>query len=368
MTRELDQPALWTRLDQVKVYLGETSVDEVRRCRELFGGVVLQGVPGLKLASLLSRIEDLNGVEVDPAQYLKPDLKPAGADEAPNLSLTLDLQPRDLVRWQHDLGLPVVRTAGRRIRVGRYDDLRAALGVCFDFDVSVLLPLDGGWFGARHIEALHDELAAANRDVSFVLADSFDPLNSAVRIAGFRQVVSWANAAGRRLDLLRTDLVGIPAVIDGVASAAIGLGTSTRHYGLPIPRKQQEDYEFRQRSPLVFVPKLMHWQRGNVLGALEPWRREIDLAACSCAACEAAGEDLLRFDMQYRSQPPEVRKALNVHTMHAVHDLVESLRSAEDPRLALKERRRQAVDLTRSVTHRTGVQLEGPPAWITSWD
>lgn len=364
MTRELDQPALRTGLDQVKVYLGETSVEEVGRCRALFGGVILQGVPGLRLATLLSRMGDLHGIEIDPAQYLKP----ADAEVSQNPSLALDVQPRDLVRWQHDLGLPVVRTAGRRIRVGRFDDLRAALGACFDFDVSVVLPLDGGWFGARHIETLHAELVAANRDISLVLADSFDPLKGAGRIAGFRRIVSWAAAAGRRLDLLRTDLAGIPAVIDGVTSAAIGLGASTRHYGLPLPPNQREDYESRQHSPLVFVPKLMHWQRGHVLGALDPWRSEIDLAACSCAACVAAGDGLLRFDMQYRTQPPEVRKALKAHTMHAVHDLVESLRSAEDPRLALKERRRHAVDLTRSVKQRTGVHLEAPPTWITSWD
>lgn len=362
MTRELDWSVPRIRFGQVKVYLGETSVADVRRCRELFGGVVLHGKSGLRIATTLSQMSDLDGIEFDPAMYLSREISHPAQH-----TLFTDQSSQDLVRQQHDLGLAVVRSAGRRIRVGRADDLQAALAVSYSFDVSAVLPLDGGWFGPRHLDTLCRELVAADRDVTIVPAAPFDPFDRASAIAGLRQVISWAKSASRRMDLWRTDLVGIPAVIDGAASTAIGLSTSTRHFGLPLGGKRQQDFNERQHSPLVFVPKLLHWQRGNVLGALSAWR-SLGLTACACAACADAGEDLLRFDMVYRTQPAVVRHALQAHTLHAIGDLVRELRSEADPRLALKLRRRTAAETTRSTVERTKVPLDGPPAWITSWD
>jgi hypothetical protein len=348
---------------QVRAYLGRSHVDEVLRYRERFGAVTLQGLGGLRIARALDRMGDLWGVDLDPAGYRARPVKASNQLALPGL----DCAPFDWVLAQVDLGLPVVRSAGPRIRVGRRDDLRAELGRSYPVDVSVVLALDGGWLGRRHIDSLADELAAADRDVSLVFAAPFDPLNTAQKVAGLRRLLHWASDRRRNLELLRTDLVGLPAVLEGATVAAIGLGTSTRHLGTPFVRQQGEDYRRRQRSPLVFVPRLLHWQRASVLGALAPWNGA-GVTDCDCPACHTAGQDLLRFDAPPDPARPDRTPAVRDHDALALRHLITKILTSADPGADLKHRRINAAHRARAVASSLNVNLDLPPAWLDAWD
>src|SRR5207244_9931333 len=142
----------------------------------------------------------------------------------------------------------------------------------------------------RHFGVLSDAVRGAGRDVSLVLAAAFDPLDTPAKVANLRALLHWAADSGRRLELLRIDLAGLPAITDGASATAIGLSTSTRHLGLPLSGARRGEYQQRQRSPLVFVPRLLHWQRASTLGALSPWDGA-GVTTCDCDACERANGD-----------------------------------------------------------------------------
>jgi len=356
----VDRTQRATRLGQVQLYVGSSlDIDDVRRYRDLFGGVTLQGHAGLRIAERLRRDGDLRGVDLDPAVYLDQRV-------SNQLTFDFDLEPFDWIRAQRDLGLAVVRSAGRRIRVGRVEDLRHELAVSYASDVRVVLVLDDGWMGSRHIDALEQQLMAADRDVSLIFAACFDPLDSANKMAGLRRVLRWSRSSGRMVELLRTDPAGIVAATEGTRLAAIGIGTSTRHYGLPLPAQQRPDYVRRQHSPLVFLPSLLHWQRGAVLAALVPWGGA-GITNCECTACESAGQDLTRFGRVYGSIPREVTEAIREHDVLALAAVVRSLVGSPDAAAALKQRCSEAVRLGRSVAASFKVRLDPPPAWQTAW-
>jgi hypothetical protein len=350
-----------TSLGRVHVHLARCGIDKVRHYRTLFGGVTLQGKSGLKVAERLKLAGDLVNVDLDPAIYLR---KPRSDEQ---LSLDLEVSPFDWVQAQRDLELPVVRTAGRRIRAGRYDELRAVLDVAYRVPVSVVLVLDEGWLGQRHVDVLLSALRAADRDVSLVFAATYDPFKRKDRVGSLRRLLDWSRSSGCRLELLRTDLIGLPAVVDGACLASIGLSTSTRHFGLPLSSGDQDSYEDRQRSPLVFVPRLLHWQRGEVLGGLSPWRGA-GVTECGCPACDSAGADLLRFAKTFtKTVPSNIIKAVREHDSYALSNVTQSILSAPDPRAELRYQRKVAQNLARSVAAQQKVRLDMPP-WIASWD
>jgi hypothetical protein len=351
--------AIRTGIGQVQVYLGATSLDEIKRYRELFGGVTLQGVGGLKLAKDLQQAGDLEGVDLDPAVYTAPR---AGSQ----LQLDLDVAPFDWVAAQLDLGLPVIRTAGHRIRVGDIDQVRVQLARTYATQVSVELVLDGGWLSREHIDALEAELIAADRDVTLIFAAVFNPLDTLGKIRSLRRLLQWARSSGHRLEMLRTDMAGVAAATDGACLAAIGLGTSTRHFGLPLISKRRDDYERRQQSPLVFVPRLLHWQRANVLGALTPWRGA-GVTDCDCGACDAAGDDLLRFDTRRSRVSSEVGAAVRAHDALALADVARTLATSNDSVAELKRLCAAALKLTRMVSATFKVQLDPAPSWLVDW-
>jgi hypothetical protein len=348
---------------RTQAYLGRCRVEDVRRCRDRFGAVTLQGLAGLRIARHLDRAGDLWGVDLDPAAYRNRPPKASNQLTLPGI----ECAPFDWVAEQAGLGLPVVRSAGARIRAGQLDDLRAELGREYPVDVSVVLALDAGWLGRRHIDALEIELKSAGRDVSLLFAAAFNPLDTQPRIDGFRRLLRWASDANRRLELLRTDLTGLPAVLEGAAVAAIGFNTSTRHISLPFATKQRDAYHRRKRSPLVFVPRLLHWQRANVLGALTPWHGA-GLTYCDCAVCAGAGRDLLRFDVPAGQLPPEVEAEVREHDELAMAAVIREIATAENPAAELRFRRTNAVQRARSVASSLPVGLDAPPAWLDSWD
>jgi hypothetical protein len=339
-------------LGRVQAYLGRCSAAEALVNREQFGGVTLQGVHGLRIARVLDRAGELKGVDLDPAAYLA-----RGKAQAPvvagQLGFDLDLPVFDWVEAQAELGLPVVRTAGPRLRVGQLDELKAELHRDYPVPVSVTLVLDGGWLGSRHSGVLAEQLRAADRDVSLVLGAPFDPVDSSYKVQGLRRLLRWSARTGRRLELLRTGPIGIPAVAAGARLAAIGLSSSTRHLGGPVARRA--DGARPKRSPQVFVPKLLHWQRGIDLKGSEVTR-------CGCAACARAGTGLQRFDVSFDSSVPAgVRNAAREHDLHALAEVMRSVSAATDPRDELARLRQDARELAGEL----GVPV---PKWLGNWE
>lgn len=337
---------------RVQAYLGRCSAAEALANREAFGGVTLQGVHGLKIARVLDRAGELTGVDLDPAAYLARGKAPTPVVRG-QLGFDLDLPVFDWIEAQAELGLPVVRTAGPRLKAGQVDALKAELGRDYPVPVSVTLVLDGGWLGSKHSGVLAEQLRAADRDVSLVFGAPFDPVDSSYKVEGLRRLLRWSNRTGRRLELLRTGPIGIPAVAAGAKVAAIGLSSSTRHLGGPVARRA--DGVRPKRSPQVFVPRLLHWQRGVDLKGSE-------VTDCSCAACARAGSGLRRFDVAFDSSVPAgVRNAAREHDLHALAGVVRGVVAAADPREELSRLRQDARDLAKAV----GVTV---PRWLGDWD
>jgi hypothetical protein len=180
-------------------------------------------------------------------------------------------------------------------------------------------------------------------------------------------VLRWATESGRRLELLRTDLSGLPAVLTGAAVAAIGFSTSTRHVGVPFVAGQRDEYNKRRRSPLVFVPRLLHWQRASILACLAPWDGA-GVTHCDCPVCARAGADLLRFDAFSGRLPNALETEVREHDELALAGVIRQIMSADDPTAELKFRRVNAVHRSRSVATSLNVALDGPPAWLAGWD
>ena len=339
-------------LGRVQAYLGRCGAAEVLANRERFGGVTLQGLHGLGVAGRLARIGELRGVDLDPAAYLaRGKAKPPVV--AGQLGLDLDLPVFDWVIAQAELELPVVRTAGPRLRVGDVDGLKAELHRDYPVPVSVSLVLDGGWLGSKHSGVLAEQLRAADRDVSLVLGAPFDPVDSSYKVHGLQRLLRWSARTGRRLELLRTGPIGIPAIAAGAKVAAIGLSTSTRHLGGPVARRA--DGVRPKRSPQIFVPRLLHWQRGTDLKGTE-------MTHCGCPACAKAGAGLSRFDLSFDSSvPAAIRNAAQEHDSHALAGLVRDVLGAADPRDELARLRKDAHDLATAV----GVPV---PRWLANWE
>jgi hypothetical protein len=339
-------------LGRVQVYLGRCGAAEVVANRERFGAVTLQGLHGLGVAARLARVGELRGVDLDPAVYLaRGKAKPPAAEG--QLGFDLDLPVFDWVTAQAELGLPVVRTAGPRLRVGDIDALNAELHRDYPVPVSVTLVLDGGWLGSKHSGVLAEQLRAADRDVSLVLGAPFDPVDSSHKVHGLQRLLRWGARTGHKVELLRTGPIGIPAIAAGAKVAAIGLSTSTRHLGGPVARRA--DGVRPRRSPQVFVPRLLHWQRGVDLKGTE-------VTHCGCAACARAGKGLSRFDVAFDSAvPAAVRAAAQEHDSHALAEIVRSVMGATDPRDELARLRRDAQELAGAI----GVPV---PKWLGNWE
>ncbi|HEV2782294.1 MAG TPA: hypothetical protein VGX25_23125 [Actinophytocola sp.] len=344
-------------LGRTQAYLGRCQVDDVRRCRERFGGVTLQGLGGLKIAKALARAGDLTGVDLDPATYRARPAKASNQLALPGM----DIAPFDWIAAQAELGLPVVRTPGTRIRVGRVEELRAELDRDYPVDVTVMLALDAGWLGPRHIGTLEHELKVADRDVSLSFAAPVNPLDTRRRIDGLRRLLRWAADSRRGLELLRVDLSGLPAVIEGASVIAIGLGPSTRRVSVPLATRGAAR---AKPSPFVFVPRLLDWQRANVIGGLSNWNGA-GLTYCDCAVCADAGQDLLRFD---RPQDPKVAEEIRRHDELALSGVIRQIMSSDNPEAELKFRRVNAVQRAKAVSSSLNVELTAPPAWLDSWD
>lgn len=346
-----------TKRGHVGVYLGDCTVDDVLIARDRFGAVTLQGRHGLDLVRTLRHMgRSIDGLDVDPAVYRKTP-EPLADDGLFDLEV-------DWVDEQRRLGLTTIRTAAHRIGAGRPDELRRALEIDVPADVSVSLPLEGRWLGKGHLAELEQQLKAAHRDVTLVFGAVSDPIDSVDKVMALRRLVTWAAAERLRFEVLRTDLVGLPAVLDGLAYAAAGLTPSTRHFGIPIKNRRKDRVRRQQYSPLVFVPQLMHWLRAERIGVLGHWDGA-GVTDCDCDICATEGS-LLRFDEWFDSET-ESKAVVAAHNRAAMSRIVGAVLASDDPTAELRRRRDEAIHLVREIRSRQRIAIP-LPAWIESWN
>ncbi len=298
------------RVGTVGVYTTGSDLEAVQQARALAGRVTVAGQSGRRAVAALAVAGDLYGVDLDPAVYLARGVVPAQ-------TTLFDL---DEEAWQCDRGLPMIRSAGVHVAPRATDSLDRAFTTCVGSGTVRVVSLDGWWLHSG-LHALLSRVEECEDALVFVLADCFDPLAKPGAVDGLRALVERAD--GRQVELLRTDLAAIGFAAAGGTWGAIGISTTTRHHGLPMGRREAQDYQDRHHSPYVFVPALLSWHRGTELGALTRFDGA-GITCCDCPVC--GGDDLLRFDKSWSEQvPAAVRAEAQAHDLHCCLALARSV-------------------------------------------
>lgn len=340
------------RTGVVSAYVGAGDVESVRRIRRVIGRVTLSGKTGLRILASLAQAGDLDGVDLDPAGYMKRD--------NPQLALIAE----DWTGRQRDLGLSVVRSQGRFVPRSDVGALKAAMSEVLADGVVRVISVESKWLRRPDLDVLLDAVRACDNALAFVLANPMDPLSTVGAVEGLGELLDTARDGGRRVELLRTDLTGIAFAALGGTLGAVGLSASGRHHSLPLQPRQAPAFRERQRWPLVLVPQLASWHHGNSLGALSPFAGA-GLTDCSCTPC--AGRSLLRFDREWPGQVPA-----NVQADAQSHDLAEWSRlawrvlAAERPVREWARACADAVKTAETIAMRYKVALRVPKS-LTSW-
>jgi hypothetical protein len=345
------------RVGTVGAYLGRADLETVREVRRVVGRVTLSGKTGRTLINAMAKAGDLTGIDYDPAAYLP--------SRGPEADLFTDIEAFDpVISWQRDHGLRTIRSPGRFVRSGDQAALKAAFAEPLDPDVVRVVSLDSSWFRADRLPVLVDEASACAHRLALVLAGVMDPLSSPALVKGWRTFSRAMRDGGLVVEWLRADAVGIGFAADGGAFSAIGLTTSGRHHGMPLPKNQRDAYAERQRYPQVFVAGLLSWQRGSRLGALTDFGGA-GLTDCPCDPC--AGRSLLRFDRQWPKEvPEEVCKDAAAHDVAAWSDVARRVFASQDPTEAWALECRNAVQGADYVASTFKVSLRVPPS-IIAW-
>ncbi len=342
------------RVGVVGVYAGGADVELVRQTRAVAGHVTVSGTAGRRAITALAKAGDLYGVDLDPATYC--DLKPA-----PQLAMF----GLDWEAWQRDQGLPVVRSAGRHVGSGDVTALAEAFSMPVGTATVRVVSLHSGWLRREGLlPRLLGWVRRCDDMLAFVLADVFDPLGDVGAVDGLRGVLDAAGEGGRRVELLRSDLTAVGFAVTGGSLATIGLGTSTRHHGLPMNRQTAEKYRERQCSPYALVRALLSWQKGTALGALAPFGGA-GITECDCPAC--GGASLLRFDRQWPGQvPADVRAEARAHDLHTAVGFAEEILNGPAPARAWVHACRAAMTTADAIAEAHRVELSVPNS-ITGW-
>ena len=343
-----DQPTI---VGSIGAYTAAADPLLVRHLRDQAGVVTVAGSAGLRVLSALARDGDVRGVDLDPASYLSKE------------SSQLTLTPIPWVERQRELNLRPVRSAG--VFVPQKGSLRDALAEPLDDDVYRVVSLHHAWLRPDKIAELLSVFGDTAGALSLIFAAPFDPFAAAGAIASLRHVLRSLGAQGRDVELLRCDLTALGFVADGGGRGAIGVTSNARHHPQPLGRKAGEEYEQRQRTPSVFVPQLLSWQRGSWLHALAP-HNGAGLTECPCAGCD--GQSLLRFADEWPGQVPEsVRSDARAHDVASWRRIADEVLTSTDPAATWQARVRAAVDLQQELAADKKVIVE-LPASLTAWD
>ena len=235
--------------------------------RERFGGVTLQGLHGLAVAPRLARVGELRGVDLDPAAYLaRGKAKPPVVEG--QLGFDLDLPVFD---WVSRAGRArVARRAHRRgpgCGSGSSTSSRPSCTATIPCPCPSRSCSTVAGSGPSTVACSPSSCGPPTGTSRSCSGRRSTRVDSSYKVQGLRRLLRWSTRTGRKLELLRTGPIGIPAVAAGAKVAAIGLSSSTRHLGGPVARRA--DGVKPKRSPQVFVPKLLHWQRGIDLRGTE---------------------------------------------------------------------------------------------------
>ena len=333
--------------------MGSGDAEDVRRLRRIVGHVTVSGKTGMKIVKQLAGDRDLAGVDLDPAGYLtrqRPD--------------QYALFPEDWTARQRDLGLSVIRSQGCHVSRGDRAALRVAMTDPVGPEVVRVVSLHEDWLRRPHLGFVLELVRGCDNPLAFVFASVMDPFKAAGALDGFQELCQVAQAGGRRVELLRTDLTGISFAAHGGSLGAIGLTTSTRHHGLLMRPDQLAKYRERQKWPLVFVPMLACWQRGYVLGAVAECAGA-GIATCGCSPC--CGRSLLRFDRGWTNRvPQEVREDVQAHDVAEWSRLANVVFAASQPGATWARICADASRTAGNIVTRCKMALELPKS-LTSW-
>ena len=344
---------LRTRVGTVGAYTTGSNLDVVLQAREFIGAVTVSGRTGLGALGALARRGELYGVDLDPACYLE---SPRAQGE---------LFARDCEDDQRRLGLPIIRSAGSYVGRADLEALRHAFTTPVGAGTIRVISLHGGWLRLDALPNVLSFVRGSSDSLAFVLADPFDPLSARGAVDGLQELLAAASPDERRVELLRTDIAGLGFAAAGGRFGAIGLSSTTRHHSLPLGRNAGRDFERRRGTPKLFVPQLLSWQQGTVLGALTPFGGA-GLTECACVPC--GGSDLLRFDQQWPgSVPEEIRAEARDHDLHSWGTLSTGVLADSDPMLAWRSACMAATRTTAEIADMYKVQLTIPEsvrAWV----
>lgn len=343
--------AAGVRTGVVGAYVGSGDVEFVRNVRRVVGNVTVSGRTGMSILARLAKDGDLHGVDLDPAGYLTSQQRDQFA-----------LFPEDWIPRQRELGLTVIRSQGRHVPGGDRDGLKTAMTEPIAADVVRVLSLHETWLRRPNLGLVLDAVRACDDALAFVFASVMDPFAAAGAVDGLLELRHVAEAGGRRVELLRTDVTGIPFAAHGGSLGAVGLTTSGRHHGLPLRKDQLGKYRDRQRWPLVFVPSLACWQRGYSLGALSAFAGA-GITDCGCVPCN--GRSLLRFDRGWLKRvPQEVREDAQAHDVAEWSRLAGRVLAASEPGAAWTRVCADAVSMVDTIASRYKVALKLPKSLI----
>jgi hypothetical protein len=340
------------RSGTLAAYVTGAEVTRVQQVRARVGAVTVSGNSGLKVLRELAAIGQLDGVDLDPAQYLA---KPKEQQEL----FAVDWEAQQL-----DLGLSVVRSRGVAVR--RNDDqLRLAMTEPVRSGTRRLVSLHSSWLHGGSLSKLLKAVRSCDDPLSLVFADLFDPFAAPGAIDGWQLLLDAAAAPDRPVELLRADMQAIPFVLAGGSLGAIGLTSQGRHHPLPFPTHMRKAYEERQRSPWVWVEHLLGWERGIHLGALEPFG-ETGLTDCPCDPCD--GEPLTQYAREWPTQvPTAVRERAQDHDADRWISVFRRLRARDEPLAGWAEMCKKAIEVEGRLVTDYKIAALKVPASIAQW-
>src|SRR3954466_11622138 len=151
------------RTGVVGAYVAAGQVEVVQCVRRGVGPVRLRGKSGMAVLKTLVDRDDLEGVDLDPAGYLKP-----ASDQ-------LELFAEDWTSRQRDLGLRVIRSQGRFVPRADLAALKVAMHAPLADDVVRVISLHETWLRQPNLRLALDAVKACDNGLAFVFASVMDP-------------------------------------------------------------------------------------------------------------------------------------------------------------------------------------------------
>ena len=176
------------------------------------------------------------------------------------------------------------------------------------------LALRAGWL-TDHVERLIVEMQAVDMPFALAFADSNDPLGRRGAVPGLVELVKSVND----IVVLRCDLGAIGAVAHGASLGAVGTSTGVRH---AVPPGHQPGGVANDKSPSVFLPKLLDFKLGSFLDSLP----RAASPTCELECCQ--GAPLRRLHDEHMNT--EARR----HNRVAIGEVIHKVVSTERPQRA----------------------------------